>query len=376
MKIKTVDTLVVIATAIWIHLFNYLFVYFSGLSSAGLQVLVFLSLPIMLLLIVRNRKVYYIDFKIIYIMILFSLSVLLSVMFLLKLEVLIRGINFMYLNFFVLIYLSSIKDGFKKLIEYYAYIGILILVYLFFKVQNIEIRSDLDVAPNYIGLVVLTIGIAAVMVRKWQVKMLLFVLSFLVITTISSRSALLCLMLVIIFDAYWIKRYGFLNIKRKKIKILMVSIFVILFLALFTENIISLFALNDDYRGLGTGMSGRDVRWRAAIESWFLNPLFGIGYGESVSYLGFTVDNAYFTILVELGLIGFIFYLFLNGYILLLCYRKNLKIEFVFIFIYLVYGLFEKRYFSVGNSFSILYVFYIYYSFLSTDFSYKKLKFN
>jgi O-antigen ligase len=118
-----------------------------------------------------------------------------------------------------------------------------------------------------------------------------------------------------------------------------------------------IFLLNDEYRGLDSGFSGRDIRWNAAINSWFDNYLFGIGFGESTNFLGYTIDNAYLSALLELGLFGFSLYISLIIFSLYLSFTRKSKFNLVFLLVYAIYGIFEKRYFSVGNPYSIMFIF-------------------
>jgi O-antigen ligase len=122
--------------------------------------------------------------------------------------------------------------------------------------------------------------------------------------------------------------------------------------------------LNDKYRGIDSGFSGRGERWIYGISVWFENFFIGVGYGNSVEYIGFSLDNAYLTILVELGLVGMLLYLSIIVISIKRAIKFKLTKKLLFIIIYLLYGLFEKRYFSIGNSFSILYLFTIYAIFI------------
>lgn len=359
----TSDDIVAFTTATWIHLFNILFVIMSGLNPVELQVLVLVSSPVLGYLILKNRKCNEFDNIFLYSMVGFCCFVIVSVIFNHKPEVLIRIVNFIYLNTFIYFYLSIVKNGFIKLLNNYAYIGIAILLFLVFEIKGIEVRNDLDISPNYIGLIALTISLSALGFKRLTIKVLIFSLSFLLVMFVSSRAALLCLMVLISMDAYWVNKYGFLNLRSFNSRLVITLFIFFISLFLFFDIAVELFQLNDEYRGLGTGMSGRDIRWEAAYDAWLLNPIFGIGFGESSDYLGFTADNAFLTILVELGLIGFVFYSLLNIRALVSSFKYSFKIGFIFIIIYLLYGVFEKRYFGVGNSLSILYLFYLFSSF-------------
>jgi hypothetical protein len=63
--------------------------------------------------------------------------------------------------------------------------------------------------------------------------------------------------------------------------------------------------LNDPYRGLGTGMSGRATNVALGLELFVEHPLSGVGFGRSGrladEVLGKDIHNGYVTLLAELG---------------------------------------------------------------------------
>ncbi len=63
--------------------------------------------------------------------------------------------------------------------------------------------------------------------------------------------------------------------------------------------------LNDPYRGLGTGASGRDINVRFGLELFAAHPLTGVGFGRSGGIageaIGLPIHNGYVMLLAELG---------------------------------------------------------------------------
>ena len=63
--------------------------------------------------------------------------------------------------------------------------------------------------------------------------------------------------------------------------------------------------LNDPYRGLGTGASGRDITLDFGLELFVEHPLAGVGFGRSgrlaSEAVGFGIHNGYVALLAELG---------------------------------------------------------------------------
>jgi O-antigen ligase len=64
-----------------------------------------------------------------------------------------------------------------------------------------------------------------------------------------------------------------------------------------------LLMLNDPYRGLGTGATGRDINLQFGLELFVEHPLAGVGFGRSgASELGgMSIHNGYLALLAELG---------------------------------------------------------------------------
>lgn len=59
----------------------------------------------------------------------------------------------------------------------------------------------------------------------------------------------------------------------------------------------------------GNMLNGRETIWAMAIEGFFNHPFFGIGIGKaSISSSGYSVDNAYLSMLLERGIIGTVIY--------------------------------------------------------------------
>jgi len=65
--------------------------------------------------------------------------------------------------------------------------------------------------------------------------------------------------------------------------------------------------------------------WQEAIDLWKAAPLQGIGAGQAVGYIDHVIHNMYLTVLVEQGLIGFIFYILWLANILYNLVRVSLK---------------------------------------------------
>jgi O-antigen ligase len=62
------------------------------------------------------------------------------------------------------------------------------------------------------------------------------------------------------------------------------------------------FLVDDDFRGIGTGLTGRDTRWGQAIDVFLAHPMFGVGFGYYQLTGTESPHNAFLYALAELGL--------------------------------------------------------------------------
>lgn len=365
-NIHSIDDRLIFLIAAWLHLFNVIFVVLGGLSNIQLQLLVLLSVPMFFILALRGVRS--VAFKKILppMMGLIILVCCFGVVIEAEVSILIRVINFLYLNCFVYLFLASIKGGMNRLLYFYSLLGLPVLLLLIAQVIGVEFRSDLSVQPNYIGMIVISIAMSSLVVKVLAQRILFLVISFLILLLISSRAAIILLLIIILLDAFWLRKYGYLKLKSTSSRLLLICIYSAASFSVLGGFFIEALMLDDEYRGVGTGLSGRVFRWEAAFDGWLENPVIGVGFGESSSYLGFTADNAYLTILLELGIVGLVLYILINSFALSSSFRSGKKLNTIFIALYLIYGIFEKRYFGIGNSFSILYLFVLFSSFQVT----------
>ncbi len=122
------------------------------------------------------------------------------------------------------------------------------------------------------------------------------------------------------------------------------------------------FKLNDPYRGLGSGFTGRSDLWAEAINTWMRAPLFGVGYHQSDRFITdqLGAHSAYLSTLADMGVAGLLLYCglllwsFLAG--LAIEDARTRRVTLALIVGYAVYGLFESRAFNLGNPFSLLFL--------------------
>jgi hypothetical protein len=361
MLTKFKKDLIFIYLSIWLHLSSIIFIYKAGLSPTQQQVLILLSLPVFVYLFLKKSVIDYGVNKKILILFLILVAIFLAGIFHeSSLGILARSLNFFYLCILGILLSVKIKYFIPKLFYYYSIIGIVTLLVCFGVIYGIKYRTELAIHPNFIGMIVLSIILSSLYIKSKIFTLIIYLLSFTVLIIVSSRAAILCVVLIMFLDFFFFKKIAFFNLKSKLAKFLLIIFYTVIFIYFGYEIINNLFLLDDKYRGLNSGFTGRDVRWLLAFDKWLENFWLGVGYGESINFIGFSIDNAYLTILLEIGFFGMITYLFMVLYSLITYYKNKKYYEVLFIIIYLLYGIFEKRYFSVGNSFSIIFIFLIF----------------
>ncbi len=121
----------------------------------------------------------------------------------------------------------------------------------------------------------------------------------------------------------------------------------------------AVFKVDDPYRGLGTGFTGREALWDAAIDIWKAHPLLGAGWHQQDALLQVGAHNSYLAILADLGICGLALYVSLLAWSLLAGFSvpddrvRRLVVGVVGAYIGL--GFFEARAFSVGQPLSLLF---------------------
>jgi O-antigen ligase len=124
--------------------------------------------------------------------------------------------------------------------------------------------------------------------------------------------------------------------------------------------------LDDDYRGLDTGFSGRTEVWQEAWAQWLSHPVFGLGFLRDLEEGGVEdMNRAHslpLTLLSETGLVGFAGFLGFSLWGL----RNGMRLGrggnvaagstiITAVSVYWIYGIFEGLAINVGNPLSALF---------------------
>jgi O-antigen ligase len=235
-------------------------------------------------------------------------------------------------------------------------------------------RVEPPETANYVGMMAMLAFIGALCVRSKIWAAALSALPLYSMVVLQSRDSLLATAITLVIGAIlWISRNRF---NKKFLAYLLLAFFGCLALcaalSLARVPVIEsigqvfedLFMFNDEYRGTGSDASGRGDLWAAAVNLWLTNPIFGVGFKGVPMFMPdqMPAHNAYLGMLAELGLAGLASYLLIIsppiGYIFkreARCSPEYPQLATI-ILTYLLYGMFEPRAFSFGNSYSVIFM--------------------
>lgn len=233
-------------------------------------------------------------------------------------------------------------------------------------------RVDPPENPNYVAMMALLAFIGALSVRSVIWAAALSALPLYSMVVLQSRDSLFAAAIALMFAVIYSARRN--QSKKFSACLLLVFFGSAALCAAMTlggfhildsigKSFEDLFLVNDKYRGINSGGSGRDDLWAAAIQLWQAQPVFGVGFKGHTLLMPdqMPAHSAYIGMLADIGIAG------LGSYFLML----SPAVYFVFkpihrtpeypvlvnvILTYILYGLFEVRAFSFGNTYSVLFM--------------------
>lgn len=347
--------------AIWLHIFSLVLIFTENSSAIILQSsFILILIPFYFQVKLNTRKIRSVNNGIFNLLIVFVFFSFFGVVHSLNLTSIFKLIDLIILFKVSKVIFEGDDKFLSRVSIYYSAIGILFVLFFVFYGYGHNNRSIVGLNPNYIGLISVTVCLSSLYNKNIPIRLLTYILSIVLVLMVSSRTSLLCILIITLIDSLYYGRYFFFGFRNVLFKFIVVFMYFALIYLVALDYLVDSFMIYDDYRGLGSGFSGRGYRWEIAVSEWTSKPIFGHGYGLSTSLLGFTVDNAYITALLETGIIGLSMYLGVLFSALINSYRLRIKPLFIFLIIYMVYGFFEKRYFNIGNSLSIIFVFVLF----------------
>ena len=316
-----------------------------------------LYIPIILLSVYQISKI---KFNIKLFLILFLLVTLLILNYVFADKdhdlVLFNIVTYLYYFTFIFIFIYIVKCFPEQTQASFLHLTLLSLMpyFIFFVVVisqyrlNFDDRFSLIGHPNQLAEIFIFIGILSVMFQKWFFRLLLILSVIFLLYATQARGA---------FLSYFIFLTLFYHELFWKYKWIIIFIFFISLNFIMYEILL----IDDPYRGLGTGLTGRiDV----FIEGWNLflqSPFLGIGTGLT------NIHNGFLKILVENGIFFFaiIMLLIIRASFLLSLKSSSIVMKFFssYFVAYLITISFAPRLinlnlYSLFFLYSLLYIFY------------------
>ena len=227
-------------------------------------------------------------------------------------------------------------------------------------------RLSAGMEPNYWGLIGVSVSVAALGFRNPLFAGPCFLIGCWTMYDASSRSSMVGLAAAIIV----LLCRGALELRGWRLYAALSAVAGILIALILTwhsantgaTNIVAgdVLKLNDPYRGLDSGFTGRTEVWSDALKLWINHPLFGVGFRMHEQILDFPAHNAYLAMAADTGIFGLLLYCallvrsFAAGWRLQDPIARRLIIATVVS--YAEVGLFERRAINVGNPMGIIFV--------------------
>ena len=267
----------------------------------------------------------------------------------------------------------------------YAYIMCIILSLYAVRYYHPGVRLGNDYGtqttifgPNSVGLVTLSVIAASLSIRPWLLKLIVLIPMIAVLILTDSRaSALGTLAAVTIILAATEKRGGFMTKFAVFMGILAGAALLVIYWNDVMDAVAGFLALDNHYRGLGSGATGRQAAWKETWDLFLSSPVIGVGFRahDSMIKAASSAHNGYLAMLAEVGIAGFLSVLFIVVSGLRRLKRLNhitqgapaVAVLLGICCGYCFVALFERYLLNVGNPTSLLFMLGIFYQNRNTD---------
>lgn len=256
----------------------------------------------------------------------------------------------------------SVEEKVKGLALYGLAGTAALAVYLYFADFTPQGRLGGTLNPNAIGMIALSVIAASFLSRKKWYAVIVSVPALVVLYLTNSRASMAALIIIAaLLSAFKLRMLrGFGSAAFVCFSTALLLSLLSYFAESIQELIASVFVLDDPYRGIRTGVSGRMVAWKDAWDIFLANPLIGVGYRMHEHYMRLhsSAHNGYLAMLAETGILGFsiVVYFILTA---LVTYWRSIRNPFSLwslsvIVAYLFIAFFERYLFNVGNPLSVI----------------------
>lgn len=231
-----------------------------------------------------------------------------------------------------------------------------------------------SIHPNFWGLIAVSVGAAAFALRSRTLWGFCWIIVLVTLFNTSSRGSMVALTACLtVIVGHWLVRtyhlersWALLGAGVAILALVMILDPLPQWTAFVWQDVLK---VDDPYRGLGTGLTGRTAVWAETLEIWMEAPLFGVGFRqhESMITTASSAHNAYLTMLADTGVFGLVAYLALIGFSLFAALwridePRTQRVVLAMIVSYAVLGFFERRALNSGNPFSIWFIIACFYA--------------
>ncbi|MBL8658704.1 MAG: ABC transporter substrate-binding protein [Rhodospirillales bacterium] len=256
----------------------------------------------------------------------------------------------------------------RRIVAIYAVLLVPYLIHVNMFGNYVFGRLNAGAQPNLWGLISLNVALGAYCVRNRVLAAACWAVALVTLYHAQARGSMVALVPIVAIGAYAWWRYSQGTDFSWKVLAALLALIAGMVVVLVASDffINDVMRLNDPYRGLQSGLTGRDVAWAKALQIWYDAPLLGVGFRRHEMFLlgdqATSSHNAYIAMLADTGFAGFTVYvLFLAGSLvaaLRLGGDPRLRLFLVAVILsYSFVGIFERRAINAGNSFSVTFIF-------------------
>lgn len=228
-------------------------------------------------------------------------------------------------------------------------------------------RLKAGTQPNLWGLIALNVAIGAFCLRNRVLAGFCWGLALLTLYNAQARGSMVAMVPVVAVAGYaWWRYSRRMDLSWKMLAVIAALFAGMLFLAFDPSFLVNnVMRLNDPYRGLQSGFTGRDLAWDEALRVWYGSPVLGVGFRRHEHFMVFTelnAHNAYLAMLADAGVLGFAVYavMLATSFAAALRIKGDHQVRLLIIAVILCYvlvGMFERRAINAGNSLSLIFIF-------------------
>ncbi|MCB2218438.1 MAG: O-antigen ligase family protein [Desulfobulbaceae bacterium] len=313
---------------------------------------------------------------------LFALAIFYSISVISSIESYNPFLSLMHVHLLLLIlfqmyiYSSSIDFYNLRYIHIYLAFGLFFCVLLAInEEQTISGRLGGLLNPNSIGMLMSSLMLCCFIIKRNVIKFVLLAIFLYFLIETGSRSSVLSFIagvMIINFSRLKIT-INFLKVSLISFCIVLLIIISLLYGEYLWKYLLDFFAVDSKYRGLDSGATGRVFAWQEAWRLFLNNPFFGVGFRAHEYHMTTqsSAHNGYLSLLAEVGIFGslVIFAMISISIYKLSKYRGSMIKMFMLgcIIAYLVIAIFERYMLNIGNSFSLIFIFFVYSQLVNGD---------